>query len=635
MNLLKHMEIHAEIAMERACLSVEYTFVNTSDNACLPRYIFPIPHEGEISGLQLLSKERQLIRAKMAPLRDETLTGGVRLTKVSPTLYCLETGELNMGEECRILLELFCPLAPCKDGARLAIPLGVVGTGDGSPCTVDLSLYLDSKVVATSHPVKEEENCVKVQTISGKDFVITVAGKKESSCLIQEQWGESVGVYRLYTKSPSIYRRLKKKKVLLLLDTAWAGAERNFGAVKELCYRAAQVLPKGTMVQVMAGSMEGTLMPESMPAGEELCQQLFGMLQTLPYGAGVQSLLERAKVWTDADTLTVLFSQGAMPCLMGKEYPCIHLVTTGNVVTSPLGHDWGWGEHLHCYPDEIPYDKMNEAMVRWTNPTVEVTVVPQGGAQDIIVFPQRDIGADGYLELALKTTGQAPVAFTLSQDGEVKETIAVQSMTCMEHLPMAVQGYGRAKRMQLERLLTRTDVGSHCVIKAQIESVSLTYGILSTETVLALGEMGETSMSAVEFCLSADTGFGRQTVFGEAVRNYGNKQELIQACIAVLMEHIRPDGGIYQFVAERAEQTAWAVLALSAIKEKDRAIAAVIKDAEDYLSACHITGTAEFLYHNRKNDCKEIWQTHLPNLDALLGQERTVTVAAQLLLHLS
>lgn len=324
-----------------------------------------------------------------------------------------------------------------------------------------------------------------------------------------------------------------------------------------------------------------------------------------------------------------------MPCPMGKDYPCIHLVTTGNAVTSPLGHAWSWGEHLHCYPDEVPFAKMSEAMERWMNPAVEVTVVPQGGAQDVVVFPQRDIATDGYLELALKTTGQAPMAFTLSQDGEVKETIVVQSVTRMEHLPMAVQSYGRAKRVQLERLLARTDIGSHSFIKKQIESISLTYGVLSTETVLAIDGMSEPSALAVEFCLSADTGFDRQTVFGETTRELGNKQALMQACVAVLMEHIRPDGGIYQGITERTEQTAWAVMALTRAKENDRAIASVIKGAETYLSTRQVTGTAGFLYQQVWSGLETVWKTHLPRPEDLLGQERTVTVAAQLLLHLS
>ena len=111
MSILKQMTVTGEVELNRALLTVEYTFVNTQKDSVIPRYVFPVPRGGEITGFQVLNENRQLVRAKLFPWSEESLRAdGVCLTQIAPGLYCLQGKRLSEGEENRFLIELFLPL---------------------------------------------------------------------------------------------------------------------------------------------------------------------------------------------------------------------------------------------------------------------------------------------------------------------------------------------------------------------------------------------------------------------------------------------------------------------------------------------------------------------------------------------
>ncbi len=641
MSLLKQITVHGEIKLDRAYLTVEYVFVNTRQDRVLPQYVFPVPRGGEITGLQMLNEDAQLVRAKLFSVSEESLRAdGVCLTQIAPDLYCLQGQELNMGESVRFLVELFLPLVRCGEEAKLVFPLGIAPkTADKEePCLVNLTLYLDGALVHASHPTEQQNGCVSATFFSGRDFVLTVASERKSSCLIQETWDESIGVYRLFSQNPAVYRKEKKKKALLLLDSSWAGDGRLDSAVRELCFRALQALPMGTPVQVRVGSWETPVFSDFVPANESAYQTLLSVLTQIPAGGTVRELLCSAAETVEKDTAVILFSAGrGIELPLVKGLPRVHLVTVGNISRTSLGASWCLGEHLHCYPEEVPARKMEAAVIRWMCSPPEVQVSLQEGVKDVLIVKDSNIAQDGYMDLVLRTSGQIPTEFTVYQDGVVKETVCVTQGERKERLPIAERIYGRAKCTQLEELLMRTDWGSYQTVKQQIETISLRYGVLTRETVLAIPQTGGKDASVVTFSLGESGGFQRQTIFGETVRSVRQRQKLISECFETLIRNIRADGGIYQGVNDREGQTAYAILALSGQKEKDRALDSVIRNGERYLNARAVSGTAAFLYQHRGElfRKKETLMHHIPDLEALLYQERSVTVAAQILLHLS
>ena len=602
MAVLKEIFIDGQIRYNYAHMSATYRFFNTSEATLSPQFVFPVPQGGRLLGFQFLSPEGRLERASVCPLTEENLKkSGFKICRISPSLYALSKEGMEPKEEMQILLELILPLAVREDGVRLVFPL----TGDESirDAAVTLQLYMGQTGVkgrSLSHPVRlgeeQKETVVRGEFLADRDFVLDFKmplGK--SSGIIQERHEESIGIYRLCTVNPAQYHGRKKERVLLCLSNCGGYAQlQDWRMQKELCYRLVQALPAGTSVQIMA---EEPLFENFLPAGEETLTRVFDALKETSKGGEKWENLP-----IDKDTLVLVLSDGGSHV----QLPCnrqVHLLTLGNDAFSPLAEYWerrACGKHLHFYPEDITERKAQAVIGRLllSGAPVEVTAL-DGSAQEVLVLSD-ELEYSGYLDVAARFTGRAPDRFQVWQDGVAKETIGVTELTCYNHFPMAQKLYAGEKIKRLEDLLTYTDAGTVSNIKKQIEALSMRYEILSKETMLALADrQGEKQGMVVQFGFCGKGISPRRTIFGERNTCHSSQEE----CLSVLHQSIRNMGGIFDADAltyeARAEQTAWAILALYTVKEKDRTWLPVIASGEAYLKNILLKGTVGWLYEKR------------------------------------
>ncbi len=541
-------------------------------------------------------------RASVCPLTEEDLKkNGFKICQISPTLYALSKEGMKAKEEMQILLELLLPLAVRADGVRFVFPL----TGDESirDAAVTLQLYMGQAGVtgsSLSHPVRleeeQKETVVRGEFLADRDFVLDVKiPLKKSVGVLQEKPEESIGIYRLCTENTTQYHGRKKERVLLCLSDCGGYAQlQDWRMQKELCYRLVQALPAGTSVQIMA---EEPLFENFLPTGEETLSRVFDALAVTPKGGEKWGNLSN-----EQDTLVLVLSDGGSHV----QLPCnrqVHLLTLGNAAFSPLAEYWerrGCGKHLHFYPEDITECKAQAVIGRLllSGAPVEVTAL-DGSAQEVLALSD-NMEYGGYLDVAVRFTGRAPDRFQVWQDGVEKETIGVTELTCYSHFPMAQKLYAGEKIKRLEDLLARTDAGTVSNIKKQIEDLSVRYEILSKETMLAVADrQGEKQGVAVRFGFYGKGMAPRRTIFGERNTCHSSQKE----CLSVLHQSIRSNGGIFDADAltyeMRAEQTAWTILALYTIKEKDRAWLPVIMSGEAYIKNVALKGTVGWLYEKR------------------------------------
>ena len=617
MNLLKQITLDGQIRFGYAHLKAVYTFENEYHQTISPRCVFPVPEGGQITGFQVLTSEGKLVRASVCPLTETSGKSSVRLTRLSPVSYCLQWDSMEAETGLQQLLELLLPLAP-RGGRRLVFPLG----GDGY--TAEIYLYMgqsQARVFSLSHAITvretETETVVSAHLVSGRDFVLDMEAMPQVSCgLAQEQWGESIGIYRLVSEKPELYQGAPKRQVLLLLDHTGLRDGQAQRMVKELLFRVVQALPTGMPVQaILAGSPQTPVFEEFTPAGENTAQALFDALADCGADGDVCAMLEHPLI--TPETFVLLIS-GGIPAglsrlLRGRKPPVgVQLFTLGNSSHTPLAEHWqraGYGLHTHFYPEDLTEERVQQAVSRLLCCGAAVQVTPADGTAQELLLLDGDIAADGYLELAVRTAGQLPRGFTLWQGGIEKETLWLNQLQTYEHFPMAVQLYASEKLKCLEYLSRRTDAGSMMAIKKQMEEVSLRYGVLSSETMLQVETKdGQKKGMPVTLSLHGGSMTGRRTIFGEKGNHTHSREEkavLRETCLDILRQGIHSDGGIYNpdvlSEKERTEQTALAVIAFCLAKEKDRALLPVVKAGERYLESRVLTGFVGRLYENR--DC--------------------------------
>jgi len=428
---------------------------------------------------------------------------------------------------------------------------------------------------------------------------------------------------------------------LLLLDTTSVRDEKRFAQVKELFLRTLQALPQEMVVQaIFASTPQKLVLPSFMSVGETLTQILFQALKVCPRGGTLREMLEHLPEDAAEETVVILVSSGVSGPLHGipKIKMPIHLFTIGTVAETPLAELWkktGWGEHQHFYPGEALSQGTQTANKRLFAYCGKVEVIPQDASVQELLVLNRDLSADGYLDVVCRSHGAPPQEFLLRHHGMDKELLAVAKLSVYSHLPMAVHLFADTKIRGLTRLLSRVDAGSVRAIKKQIEELSLRYDVLSQETMLALHLGKARALVTTQFVLGCGAD-NRPTVFGEEKRITQISPSVKEECLAMLIEQVRSDGAICELqIAERAERinrTAWAVLALSL--EENPSYAAVLKDALAFLAQDTPTGTVGWLYGQRERLAQYL-QAHPAEVATILPpltQIDDVVSAAQMLI---
>lgn len=106
-------------------------------------------------------------------------------------------------------------------------------------------------------------------------------------------------------------------------------------------------------------------------------------------------------------------------------------------------------------------------------------------------MPGAAFGQDGYQDVVLRYTGQAPRCFSVWQDSSCQESCFVSAGPAFRKLPFAELLFAYARTEQLSALLGKASPASIRTIKRQLAETGLRYGALNSETMLAVnGENG-------------------------------------------------------------------------------------------------------------------------------------------------
>ncbi|MBO5364378.1 MAG: hypothetical protein J6A56_02815 [Clostridia bacterium] len=646
MNLLKEITGTGKITPTYAKLTLQFTFYNPTEHPLSPRYFFPIPEGASITGMQLLTNKKTLLRAEIAPLAElGSADGGFQLTQLDPQLYALKWESLPPGDTCMVLVECLLHLCPQMGQCRLVLPFGIPfgQPQKASPCPVNLDFSLED--LEPLRLAMEDSFDPTTQTISctawaGEDFVrdFLVQAPKSRS-LIQEEFGTGLGFARIGYPAEKLLHESAKTRVLLLLDLSHASTRRIGNALKELLFRIADALPKEMPTQILSTA--------SSPLEYTDKNHLYQALQTLPVGVGsLEELFQTAIAHQDTDTLTILVSDGSYAPAQLSEFPLV-LATMGNVRQTILSHSLS-GEHLHFYPKDALEKELPHHIERLLHPIAPIEVVPEGSTvHDCFIFPHENTLADGYLDLAFSYTGQPPQGFALWQAGEKQLTSPLLNPKIHSRLPDAEQLFAIAKIRGLTELLKKATPVSGRSIKKELTTLQTKYRILGSETILTIPTK-DTVRTGIPARFYSTTFDGlsalndRPTIFGEGIRNLPKEKQthLADLCRKAIYDSIRSNGSIHSPLGitpqMSAEETTLSLLALLADGKTDQSI---IRDALFYLASAPRTPWSFLLDESpKKETLQRALLPKLPKLETLLASlddSLPLTVAAYLLLWIS
>ncbi|MBR5152543.1 MAG: VWA domain-containing protein [Clostridia bacterium] len=628
MNLLNQIIIDGKICLDYAFLSAEYQFAFADAESKGVRYFFPVPEGGQVTGLQLMDDEGRLMRGEISSLREESLKdAGLSLVRISPCLYCLTIHQKM--QVCRVLVQMLLPLKRQGNQVRFVFPSGMeTGKlwGEKNRCRIQMNLELESgQASSLHHAVACTQQGISAEFESGADFVLDMTQPlRQSTALIQENRDETVGIYRLCPKMITEYRKNSYKRVMLLLDTTGTADEKRFAQVRELFLRILQALPGDMVVQaIFAGAPRSLILPSFMSVGETLTQILFQALKVCPRGGNLREMLENLPEDADEETLVILVSSGLSRELyrpLNSRIP-IHLFTVGTVEETPLAEFWnqtGTGTHHHCYPGENLTQRTRDRVNWLFSCCSQVDVIPQDAVVQEWYMLNRDLAADGYMDVAIRFFGAPPQTFLLRHRNQDKEYITTETITVYSHLPMASQLFASAKVRQLTWLLSKVDVSSVPAIKEEIEKIAISYGILSSETMFALACQGERIAVPAHLVL-APVEDVRPTVFGERIRTEKLSIEQKKDCMAVLLSALHVDGSVCERqIADKELRklcTAWAIIGFAILE--DSVPDFITEKAVAYLHGWTPDGILGELYqtretlmqflHDRRQRYVELW----------------------------
>ncbi len=643
LNLLREIAVTGTVNPTHARLSMQFTFHNPTAHPLSPTYFFPLPEGAFITGMQLLTKEKTLLRAEIVSLTGvDTNQDGFRLIQLDSQLYSLSWECLPSGDTCTVIIECLLHLLPQKGRCRLVLPFGIpLGSQrNPSPCPANLDLILNGvkpMSLSPSDSYDEGFGTFSSTTHTNADFVLDLLTQHSESCgLLQEEFGKGCGFARLSFPVNSLAKQSNKPSILLLLDLSHSTSLRIGNALKELFFRMYSSIPEGTSV---------TCLTTEKPLPKNLsCDELYQHLQALSVGTGsLEDLLQSASGYQTNDAVTILFSDGSYLPSFKPGFP-ITLATVGAVRHTVLSHGFCCN-HLHFYPNdhqekELPGILENLLSI---NPLVEV--IPQGGnVYDCTILSQESI-YDGYLDLAFSYTGHPPQGFALWQDGQKKLSVPLLQTKILPRFPDAEQLFAITKIRKLSELLEKATPVSGRSIKKELAQLQTNSRILGSETLLILPTDGTSREAIPTRFYSSVNGLAplssRPTIFGDGVRALAptDRDLLSDRCRRVIYDSIRSDGSIHSPLGitphVSAEETALSYLALLADGKTDSSI---LQDALSYLKSAPETPWSFLI---QSGATKSSLQKLLPSLPAFetlldsLGNSLPLMTANYLLLWIS
>ncbi len=644
LNLLKEIQVTGTLFPTHGRLSIMFTFHNPTNHPLSPTYFFPLPKDASITGMQILTKEKTLVRAEIIPTSNLDLrTDGFRLMQLDTQLYSLTWECLPSGDTCTIILECLFHLLPQKGICRMVLPFGLPTDpyNTTAPCPVNLDLVLKNLTPTVLSPYDNFDPNTGIFSSTaqtGCDFVLDLSVYDSDSCgFLQEEFGKGCGFARLCFPADLLDHQTTKHNVLFLLDLSHTTSLRDGNRLKELFFRAVSSLPDGVSANYITN--EGVL--SSIDSRDNLYQEL----QSLPVGIGdTETLFHYAASHQSSDILTLLISDGAHTPSLVPDYPMV-LMTAGSVRPFGLSHFLS-ARHLHFYPTDNPENTLPDLLGDLLSPISSVEITPEGGnIRDCLLHAPDTTLSHGYLDVAFSYSGKAPQGFTLWQNKQKNFTCPMLHISKMSRMPDGAQLYASVKVQNLTALMEKASPVSCRTIKSELAQLQTEYGILGSETALSIPCDGEETLGVpVGFHLATDnfyTSIDRPTIFGDGVRTLPKeeKMQLAARCRKTIYDSIRSNGAIRSPLGitpqMSAEETALSYLALLADGKTNDVI---LHDALTYLSSAPKTPWDFFVHGDRSKETLQKLLPSLPDFETLLdsaGESLPLMTACYLLLWLS
>lgn len=666
MGLLKHIKLEIELYPMYTRIFAEYEFDNNCGRELAASFIFPVPGDAVIMGINKMGADKRLVRASVKPMTEQGFAdSGMRIIRLNSRLYRFDWGCVKPDEKCTVLAEMLVLLKAEGGKIRLNIPLGQEAYSGNSffadGCIAEITVRSQKCGLRCSSPTHnvteestEQEILFCLETNTGRDAVLEFDGFEYSSIGVV---GGGVGLYRVYANDRAVYGKAEKNRVILLADVS-----KQPKLIKEFIVKAVQSMKNERRVQIFLGREK--MFADFRSADEALCDELLYALSTndgIPCGATEFAMLLSEADLTDTDVIMV--TADSKP---GVEMPFDYYGLSQPINVFLIGeYAGGLGEYResgsinyceHFYPNDITSERIASAISRIAAQKSEIRLTADGySVTETIRTSDSCMAAGGHMDIAVRYNGIPPERFTVWENCIKKETIQISRIEACSDIYNLEALYTGIKIKELSALQKRLGADSCFRIKKEIETLGVKYGIITSETMLEV-EMptGRTAcIPAIFYLGGADDGTtsGRASIFRESglMRKMDDKTKrlLIDFCICVLKCAIHSDGAIADEGCfdeyERACRTAFAAAALQLTEYRNSpggpefAFKYLKKNPPSGFAMqlyLHRDRLSEFMTKNNQAVLKE-----LPDCDELLKQLKNrnerVYAAARLILALA
>ncbi len=601
MNLLKKTTVTGELFKAYAKVTIKYDFENQTKQRYSPRYIFSIPEGAGVTGIQLLTENKTLIRGKITPFTDTSFSDfGYRLRQIDNQLYCLEIKCLDGGAVASVLVECIVSLLPRENGFRFYIPLGLSLPDIDLFCATDADAEIDLTLnglapyrLRQNETFNSTDNTFMAQVKGNEDFYLDLIPFDHGSFgIARQEFNTGLAFYRIY--SDAMKGELKfNGEIQLLLDLSGAKSYERGSMVKELFFKVASAIPKGTLVQILVGE---NCQNQTTSINDDFLHELFLELQDLSVTESLDDLLCYAERLRPDDAVAILVTDGcgvmAEETFRKLKKP-IHLFTIGEFAKTMASQAWdiyNIGKHKHFYSGDFLEEEIKSGLRDLLyNEKNEQVVVEGGVVHETLAMPYASFFAIGYRDILVKYSGRPPQAIAIWRGGQMVGTLPLPNVDKLPNLPIIEHIYAMEKTRQLNELLKKATPVSVRSIKKQLNEVGIRFGLLNSETILTIEieNDGEAGIPILNLSGGISSKTNRRTIFGEDDNrlNAGEKEKLLSRYIELLTKSIREDGSIVPDdrinKRDRAEITALSVLTLLVLKRQELSV--VTEDALGYL----------------------------------------------------
>lgn len=667
MGLLKHIKLEIELYPMYSRIFAEYEFDNNCGRELAASFIFPVPGDAVITGINKMGADKRLVRASVKPMTEQGFAdSGMRIIRLNSQLYRFDWGCVKPDEKCTVLAEMLVLLKAEGGKIRLNIPLGQEAYSGNSffadGCMAEITVRSQKCGLRCSSPTHnvteestEQEILFCLETNTGRDAVLEFDGFGHSSMGVV---GGGVGFYRVSANDKAVYGDIKEENRVILL----ADVSKQPKLIKEFIVKAVQSMKNERRVQIFLGREK--MFADFRRADEMLCDELLRVLSTddgIPCGATEFAMLLSEADLTDIDVIMVTADSK-----LGMEMPFDYYGLSQPINVFLISeHAGGLGEYResgsidyceHFYPNDITTECIALAISRIAAQKSEIRLTADGySVTETIRTSDSCMAADGHMDIAVRYNGIPPERFTVWENCIKKETIQISRIEACSDIYNLEVLYTGIKIKELSALQKRLGADSCFRIKKEIETLGVKYGIITSETMLEV-EMptGRTAcIPAIFYLGGADDGIttGRESIFRESglMRKMDDKtkRRLIAFCVRILKCAIHSDGAIADEGCfdeyERACRTAFAAAALQLTEY--RSSPGGPEFAFKYLKKNPPSGFAMQLYLHRDRLSEFMTKNsqavlkELPDCDELLNQLKNrnerVYAAARLILALA